>query len=146
MRQQWPRPRHPAPHRIPVVRPVREARLIMDAESARRGPCFTPAQLAAMMAYTIDVGPRKVLECAADVCEALKAEIPPSDHAYDAASSFIPAMESYLIGIDIVILDSLQPGHWRLIRHDHCEVDAGAGTVSHDLCSVMDEGTIRSER
>lgn len=82
---------------------------------------------------------RKVLVCARDVWETLSAA--------GAPVAIVQPWEfdvSELTGIGVIVGKGYEPGRWKLIRHDKCEVIGGetvdqALIVHHEGCAVIAE-------
>lgn len=78
----------------------------------------------------------KVLLCAQDVWADVKASVPP-------APPRMPwEVDLDLFGIQVNVIDSYEPGRWRVVRHDHCQVIGGetqeqAMLVTHEGCTVL---------
>src|SRR5690348_4790117 len=88
---------------------------------------------------------RKVLYAAGDVTDALGAIVPPA-----WTSILVPphgsavAAISFLTGIDIVTVDEVPPGFFRLVHHDGCEAKSigMSDIVSHAKCTIAAEGSV----
>jgi hypothetical protein len=94
---------------------------------------------------------RKVLTCGADVLDWIR-ELPPnSDDPLGRPVPFLPNIYD-MMAIEIHLAEDAPPRSWRLVLHDHCEVhypldDDGRevfdkGTVRHDECTIIEEGSI----
>lgn len=81
---------------------------------------------------------RKELFCAGDVLGVLRSAIPPAEPTAPGQPSW-----ALLTGVAIIEEPSFEPGRFRLVHHDNCEVDTAALTVHHDRCSVTDDGTLQ---
>ncbi len=97
------------------------------------------SELVALVRASLGDGQRE-LQCAPDVCRAL----PRSPlEGYRNVSPDIPA--SMALGIRVTMMDHYEPGRWRLIRHDRCDVIGGfdlgqAVMITHEHCTVLREG------
>lgn len=88
----------------------------------------------------------KTLSCAQDVSDALLAR---SREARDAPETLVTWGDELvsLLSIPVTVVRDYEPGRWKLVKHDRCEVVPGGdpdGPVSgfrvvHDGCTVIDE-------
>ena len=76
----------------------------------------------------------KVLTCAPDVWRKLQDVSREAEEKDPGRAPFMPDPLMSMLGIQVVVEDR-EPGWWRMIRHDHCEV-AGE-TVTHDRCTRL---------
>lgn len=88
-------------------------------------------------------GSHLTLTCAQDVADALawvSQPRPPRDpcdfYALGTVGSFT--------GAGVIVIDRYEPGQWKLVRHDSCDVIGGhsiedAIIVSHKNCTVLGE-------
>lgn len=81
----------------------------------------------------------KVLLCARDVWEDIQ-------RSSDQVPQRMPweADLSFFTGVQVTVIDSYEPGRWKMIRHDHCEVIGGetpdqAMIVTHERCTILGE-------
>ena len=93
---------------------------------------------------------REVLLCARDVLDAISENVPPAPKPgpLDFAMFGTLGNPTALIGVDIVTSDDCPPGYFKLTCHDNCDAQVSdtpgdLGTVSHESCTVIAEGTIR---
>lgn len=79
----------------------------------------------------------KVLNCAQDVWDEIRMTVPPAPPRqpweFDLHS---------LTAIEVSVAEHYEPGRWKMIRHDHCQVIGGeteeqAMLVTHDECTVL---------
>jgi DNA-binding transcriptional ArsR family regulator len=82
---------------------------------------------------------RRALLCARDVCDEIALALP-----VRPGSPFAPWMPgaSVFVGIDVTVIDAYEPGRWKLVLHDGCEVIGGstpgeAMIVTHRRCAVL---------
>lgn len=101
-------------------------------------------RLLAGIALTWEVPAVKSLHCAPDVEERLREKavtVPyPWDHLVTEGDE---RRLVALMGFKVHVVPRYQPGQWKLVKHDHCEVVCGGqpdeGTIIvHDECTVMD--------
>jgi DNA-binding Lrp family transcriptional regulator len=79
----------------------------------------------------------KVLWCARDVWE----EIQLASVAAAPPMPWEPDLRS-LMAIQVTVAEHYEPGQWKMIRHDHCQVTGGeipgqAMLVTHEGCTVL---------
>lgn len=79
----------------------------------------------------------KVLHCAQDVWDEIRLTTPPAP----PANPWEPDL-SFFTAIQVQMAEHYEPGRWKMIRHDHCQVIGGetqeqAMLVTHDECTVL---------
>jgi hypothetical protein len=77
------------------------------------------------------------LTCAPDVLDALAEAIP-------AAEPEPPGMPStaWMMSVNLIRGPEMEPGRFRLVKHDNCEVDTERLAVYHDRCTVTADGIV----
>jgi hypothetical protein len=84
---------------------------------------------------------RKVLECGPGVSEALATVLPEASPKYDSYAQ--GASLGVLTGIEVLPVDGMGPGQWRIREHSACETHLDPPRVSHEGCPVRDEGQLK---
>jgi hypothetical protein len=77
----------------------------------------------------------KVLTCAPDVWRKLQDISREAEERDPGRPLFMPAPLMPLLGIQVRVQEGREPGWWRMIRHDHCEVSGSE--VTHDRCTWL---------
>lgn len=94
-------------------------------------------RLAADIGMVWDILGRKTLSCAPDVEAALHR------FTFETSVTWGDTLVS-VMGIEVNVAWHYEPGQWKLVLHDHCELIAGgenpgdAMIASHAMCTVMD--------
>lgn len=82
----------------------------------------------------------KDLTLAEDVWTAMRDSVPESGPVMPWETE---RMAAQLLAVNVILGESFEPGRFRLVHHDNCDVDTETRTVDHSRCTVTAEGIVR---
>ena len=82
----------------------------------------------------------KDLTLAEDVWTAMRDSVPESGPVMPWETE---RMAAQLLAVNVILGESFEPGRFRLVHHDNCDVDIETRTVDHSRCTVAAEGIVR---
>lgn len=100
-------------------------------------------RLIADLAFVYFQPGHKTVTCAQDVSDALLARSRQADRTPVTMVTWGKELVS-LFSVPVHVIAGYEPGRWKFVRHDHCEVACGGGPdegtiVVHGDCTVIDE-------